>query len=66
VTVKKMFQGKAATPDRASTSGGVTEHRSGSHRPLPKAPKRESGAGRVSFGGGAMSRPIRGGKIKRY
>jgi hypothetical protein len=66
MAVKDIYSHTPATPSKSSKSGGPVEYR-GSNRPPPKAPKRESGAGRVSFGGGSMSRPVGGKKVvKRY
>jgi hypothetical protein len=81
MTFSKMFQGgKPATPSRHSSGrpgpGGPTGRYTSNEMMTrddgkvnksgnPREPKRDESK-RISFSGNAMSRPIRGGKIKRY
>jgi hypothetical protein len=64
MTVKKLFTHAPTRPDKSATSGGVSEHRSGSNR-QPKRPG-ASPSGKFAFGGGSLSRPVGGKSTKKY
>jgi hypothetical protein len=81
MTVKKLYQGKSAVPSKYATGSGpgrpaglgpyasneTMTRDSGKVDKTgnPREPKRDESK-RISFGGGSMSRPVGGKKIKRY